>query len=323
MAHITFLASDNCMASSIAGMIDALSIANFWWQYINQGQCAPLFHTTVVSIDGRPVAANGGLTISAETAMDSIEQTDVIIGPAFLPPFDFDNPQTEAIIKWFWEHYDNDTAIASTCTGSFLLARAGLLDGKIATTNWMLAGLFKKYYPKVDLRVDKMFTEDDGVMCTGAATAFLNLCMHEIERFGSRELALQCSKALLFDPDRQSQSPYMTYEFKKTHADTQILKAQEIMEKNYSQRLSMDDMAKDLGLSPRHFKRRFKNATSESPLSYLQRLRIEEAKRRLETNTQSIGEITWQVGYEDMNSFRKLFRKHTGMSPKSYRNKFA
>ncbi|MCP4119470.1 MAG: helix-turn-helix domain-containing protein [Desulfobacteraceae bacterium] len=322
MVNFTFLAEHDCLSSGISGTIDALSIANMFWQYM-EGHETPLFTTQVVTPDGKPVTTNGRIVLNPDHAMEEIQTTDMIIIPAFFMPFDLNGPRADMICDWLKHHYSKGTRISSTCTGTFLLARSGLLDGKIATTNWMFAGFFKKRFPGVDLRVDHIFTEDSGIYCTGAATAFMDLCLHFIEVYGSNRLARRCSKSLLVDHERTDQTPYMVHDFGKNHGDDTILKSQQIMEEHFTEKISIDTLSKDLGLSPRHFKRRFKKATGENPLTYLQLLRIENAKRELETTQKTVNEITWGVGYEDINSFRKLFRKHTGMSPTEYRKRFS
>jgi transcriptional regulator GlxA family with amidase domain len=323
MAKITLLAENNCVASAIAGSIDALSVASLWWLYIKNDGGGPLFETEVVTIDGLPVTAQGGLTLTPSRAVHDIENTDLILLPAFLPPFDMENPRIKKIIGWTKDNHKSGNHIACTCTGTFLLAETGLLDGCVATTNWQFAEVFKRQYPKVNLQIERILTEDNRLFCTGAATAFMNLCLHMIEKYGSPDLASRCAKGLLVDTDRQSQAPYVVYDFWKNHSDEQIQKAQQWMEKNYENKFSIDEVAESIGISPRHFNRRFKTATGETPLAYLQRLRIENAKRFLERTRDTVNEITWKVGYEDINSFRRLFIKHTGLSPKNYRNKFS
>jgi transcriptional regulator GlxA family with amidase domain len=323
MAKITLLAENNCIASAIAGSIDALSVASLWWLYMKNDEGGPLFETEVVTIDGQSVTAQGGLTLTPSRAIHEIEKTDLILLPAFLPPFDIENPRIKKIIEWIKHNHENGNQIACTCTGTFLLAETGLLDGCVATTNWQFAEIFKRKYPKVDLQIEQILTEDKGLYCTGAATAFMNLCLHLIEKYGSPDLASRCAKGLLVDTDRQSQAPYVIYNFWKNHSDDQIQKAQTWMEKNYENKFSIDEVAESIGVSPRHFKRRFKSATGETPLAYLQCLRIENAKRLLERTRNTVNEITRKVGYKDINSFRRLFIKHTGLSPKNYRNKFS
>lgn len=322
MVNFTFLAEHDCLSSGISGTIDTLSVANTFWQYM-EGHTTPLFTTRIVTPDGKPVTTNGRIVLNPDHSMEEIQNPDMIIIPAFFKPFDLKGPRADLICDWLRHHYSNGTRLASTCTGTFLLARAGLLDGKIATTNWQFAGFFKKRFPEVDLRVDHIFTEDSGIYCTGAATAFLDLCLHFIEIYGSTRLARRCSKSLLVDHERADQTPYMVHDFWKNHSDDTILKSQQIMEEIFPEKISIDTLSKDAGLSPRQFKRRFKKATGENPLTYLQLLRIETAKRELETTQKTVNEITWGVGYEDINSFRKLFRKHTGMSPTEYRKRFS
>ncbi len=323
MAKITLLAENNCMASSIAGTIDAFSIANLWWQYLEKDVIGPLFETEIVTVDGKPVNAQGCISLSPVKSIHEVDNTDMVLIPAFLPPFDWKSERIKTICDWIREIHDKGNEIASTCTGTFLLAETGLLDGRMATTNWQFGGVFKNSYPEVNLQIEKIIVEDGGLYSTGAATAFMTFCLYLIEKYGSRNLAARCAKGLLVDPDRQTQSPYIVYDFWKEHQDEQICKAQEWIEKNYGNKFSVDEVASTVGISPRHFKRRFKSATGKTPIVYLQLLRIENAKRLLERTRKTINEITWKVGYEDINSFRRLFSKHTGMSPKNYRNKFS
>lgn len=323
MANLTLLVENNCVASAVAGLVDALSVANLWWAYTKKDAVGPLFETEIVSIDGQAITAQGGIRITPLRAIRDTEKTDLILLPAFLPPFDRDSPRLKTICAWTVDNHNRGNDIACTCTGTFLLAETKLLDGRLATTNWQFADLFKRSYPKVNLQIDRMLTVDGGLYCTGAATALMGLCLHLIEKYGSPELATRCAKSLLVDTDRHHQSPYIIHDFPKNHSDDQIRKAQLWMEKKFDRKFSVDDMAESIGLSPRHFIRRFKTATGETPVAYLQRLRIEKAKRLLERTRDTVNEITWKVGYEDINSFRRLFIKHAGLSPKNYRNKFA
>ncbi len=322
MVHLSFLAENDCLSSGITGTVDALSVANLYWQFV-MGNPSPLFTTEIVTPDGKPIKANGGIVITPDRAMTDITDTHLIIVPGLFRPFDIQGERFDLICEWLTTHYNKGTKLASTCTGTFLLGRAGLLDGKIATTNWQFAALFRKNFPQVDLRINRIFTEDTGIYCTGAATAFMDLCLYFIKEYGSSELARNCAKSLLVDHNRQEQTPYMVQDFWKKHTDDIVLSSQKFMESNYTKKISIDSLSRDLGISPRHFKRRFKVATGENPLTYLQLLRVESAKNRLETTRDPINEVTWGVGYEDINSFRKLFKKHTGMSPKEYRKRFS
>ncbi|VVS90668.1 GlxA family transcriptional regulator [Desulfoluna spongiiphila] len=324
MAHITLLAYPGCATSCITGTIDALSIANRWQALIGgeDEKNHPLFHWDIVSLDGKTVQGDNRITIEPHRSMGDVTTTDLILIPGFIAPMAFLQSLPEQLIAWIRAWYGRGAMIAATCTGSFLLAETGLLDGKEATTNWVFARHFKKRYPRVHLKPERLLTEDDRLLCTGATSAYMDLCLYLIKTFGSEELSATCAKGLLLESNRSSQSPFFIFEYYKAHSDPTVLKAQGLMEAHYPGPLSIEAMASELAISPRHFVRRFKSATGDTPLAYLQRVRIEAAKQTLEKTSEPIDAITRQVGYEDTNSFRKLFKKSTGLSPKEYRDRF-
>jgi transcriptional regulator GlxA family with amidase domain len=310
--------------TSISGSIDAFAIANLWYQLGSKHReaCAPLFCWDIVTTNGEPVQGYGRVAIQPHGSIHDVDSTDFILIPGFLPPLEFIGNIPTELKTWLRYWHNKKTLIGATCTGTFLLAETGLLDGKIATTNWSFARYFQKLYPKVRLKPERILTEDGGLICSGATTSFLDLCLYLIEKFGSDELSARCSKSLLIEPSRRSQSPYFIFDYQKNHADKKVLEAQIHMEEKFTANISVEALASNLGFSPRHFKRRFKSATGDSPLTYLQRIRIEAAKQKLESTMDSVNEITWQVGYEDSNSFRRLFKKYTGLSPREYRDRF-
>ncbi len=324
MKHITLLAYPYCAASGIYGPIDAFSLANEWHKQLCQDDAneIALFDWDIVSVDGEPVQGDGRVTIVPHCSIQDVDSTDFILIPGFLPPLRFIGKVPDKLKHWLHRHHENNAMVGTICTGTFLLAETGLLDGKTATTNFTFARYFQKLYPSIKLKAERILTEDRGVICSGATTAFLDLCLYLIEKFGYEKLAAICRKALLMEP-RMIQSPYVIFDFQKDHNDSIIKKAQGHMEKEFAEAISVEVLASNLGISPRHFVRRFKNATGDSPLKYLQRIRIEAAKQKLEETGQSINEITQDIGYEDPNSFRKLFKKNTGLSPGEYRNRFS
>ena len=277
---------------------------------------------TTVAVEKKPVLANGGISIRPNAVFDAVKKTDLIIIPPRLFAKQPNDAELCRIIPWLKENYQKGTRIGTLCTGSFVLARTGLLDGKNATTNWLYVKKFQRLFPRVRLKPDQILTEDDGLICSGALTAMYNLALHVIEIFGSEALSRKCAKILLVDHNRQSQRPYMVEHFKRNHGDRQILDGQHWFEKNFADRFSIDDVAAVVGLSPRHFKRRFKKATGENPLHYLQKVRMEKAKNMLETSLENIETITATVGYEDSRTFRRLFKKYTSLSPREYRDRF-
>ncbi|MFH2099965.1 MAG: DJ-1/PfpI family protein, partial [Pseudomonadota bacterium] len=191
MPHITLLAEENCVSSSMAGTLDAFGMANLWWMFLGREEA--LFSTRIVTLDGKPVTATGGLAIHPQGSIRDAGESDLIVLPAFFPPFDLENDRTRELCAWLRERHGQGECLVATCTGTFLLARTGLLDGRRATTNWLFEGMFRSMYPQVDLTVDRIMVEDQGLVTTGAATAFLNMCLHFIEKYGDAELAAHCS----------------------------------------------------------------------------------------------------------------------------------
>lgn len=323
MTRIVCLVMDGCLFSGTVGLMDAFGIANLWHQAFLGNNTATLFDTEIVTVDGRPVNAYGGIPIQPHRSIADVDQADVILVPPLLPNVGPAKEPIDAVLSWIVDHHHKQSIIGALCTGTFTLAETGLLNGRNATTNWQYARMFRRRYPRVNLQPEKVMTEDGGLICTGAATSFFQLALHLIECFGSENLARTCAKALLVDPNRESQAPYIIMDFPKDHGDAGILKAQHLMEINYAETPGIDGIAREVGISPRHFKRRFKQATGETPLSYLQRVRIEAAKKKLEHSRSPVNEITWQIGYADTSSFCRLFKKTTGLSPRDYRDRFS
>lgn len=322
MPKFSFWVADGALFSSVTMMMDAFAIANLWQRAFTGTESEPLFQPEILTTDGGPVNALGGIKVMPHKAVRVDAPTDCLVVSPFLPNVTPMPTDLNILGGWIDALRCAHTPVATVCTGTFILAELGLLDGKTATTNWQYARIFQRRYPQVNLRPQFMLTEDDGILCTGAATAVYHLALHLIRRFGSNRLAATCSKALLVDPNRNSQTPYVLSNPSKNHGDAQVLMAQKLIEKNFAAIDTVDTVAKEVGISPRHFKRRFKSATGDLPLKYLQRIRIDAAKERLETTRDTIEEITWAVGYRDVSSFCRLFKKHTEISPRAYREKF-
>jgi transcriptional regulator GlxA family with amidase domain len=318
---ITFLAVENCLSSGIAGLLDALTIANLWQQKIT-GHPEQLFTAEIVSVDGGPVVSGGCIQLVAGQSIADARALEYIIIPPLVPLPDLQTPEFKKAAEWIVRKHAAGVPVAALCTGTFLLAETGLLDGRLATTHWQYARTFNRRYPRVRLKPERIITEEEGLICTGAATSYYNFALALIEKYGSQELAGYCSKSLLIDPHRTSQAPYFFEYTQRNHKDADIEKAQHFMECRLGGIASIDEIASHIHLSPRHFKRRFKQATGCSPLFYLQTLRIELAKKKLESTLDSIDEISLEVGYQDAGTFRRLFKNRTSLSPRAYRDKF-
>lgn len=247
------------------------------------------------------------------------KQYDLLIiaglGPVPEGGFEFD----EALISWLKDCKDKGSAIASVCSGAFLLADTGMLDKRKATTHWQYAALFRQQFPKVDLQIESMLTHDGHLFCSGGAYAFQDLCLYLIETFFSRALAEACSKLLMIDLAARSQLTFAGLQALKGHNDEQVLSIQNWMESNLTSINSIEELAERFNMSSRNLVRRFKVATNETPSSYMQKLRIEKAKHLLQSSKQNIETIASQVGYLDQQYFRTLFKKLCGLTPNQFR----
>jgi transcriptional regulator GlxA family with amidase domain len=318
---IAVLALDGAVYSSIIGPMDVFSVANMLRESDGRQDFA---RVRVLKASRRQPLSFNGIRIHTHGRIGTGDQYDVIMVPAMMQVNEKQiYPSSHHLVQWLHRQHDGGACLSSVCAGSFLLARTGLLDGRNATTHWNLAGQFQESYPQVRLQPQKMLIDEHDMITAGGVTAYFDLALHLVRRFGSAELAAGCSKFLLIDPRRSSQSPYQTGQFRKSHADKAILALQEYLEQNFGDHLTLEQMRRVAGLEQRTLLRRFRKATGDSPVTYLQRVRIEAARRYLELSQNNIEEIAWKVGYEDGSSFNRLFKKLTGMSPGSYRKKFS
>jgi transcriptional regulator GlxA family with amidase domain len=319
MKHITMLALDGTVASTVTGPTDIFGLAGVIWNQICGVQPEPYFKVVIASVRGKPVQCVNGIVIQPHLSLDEVKKTDlIIISAEDLAALDATSRRT---IPWLLKHHKAGTTLASVCTGAFLLAQTGLLDGKRATTHWGFAELFRNRYPQVDLRPECLITDEGSLVCGGGAFSYFDLSLYLVERYCGFEVATQCGKSLLLDIGRTSQVPYAIFEYQKQHKDRQILDAQTFMERNYPRQVNLDELAAGVGMSLRNFKRRFRKATGDSPLTYLQRFRVEAAKRLLENTHKSIAEICNEIGYEDIAFFRRIFKRYVGITPYEYRQR--
>jgi transcriptional regulator GlxA family with amidase domain len=229
----------------------------------------------------------------------------------------------QELIAWIAAQYKNGAEIASVCTGAYLLAATGVLDGKSCSTHWIAADNFRTMFPKVHLQTDKLITDEHGIYTNGGAYSFLNLMIYLVEKKFDRQTALYCSKVFQIEMDRQSQSEFIIFKGQKMHGDDMVRQAQAYIESNLAEKISVEHLSARFAVGRRHFDRRFIKATGNTPLEYLQRVKIESAKRAIETSRKTINEVMYEVGYQDVKAFREVFRKVTGMSPLEYRNKYS
>ncbi|MBV8674137.1 MAG: helix-turn-helix domain-containing protein [Acidobacteriaceae bacterium] len=322
MKAITILLLDQMFSSTAIGPMEVFRHAGSLWNLLTGTQLTPHFQVTTASPDGRPVDCDGGIQIQPNVALKEVGKTDLIFVPTTGLSVDDVLERNAPIVPWLKRRSTRGVAVASVCSGVGLVAAAGLLDGKRATTHWGLAERFREKYPLVKWMPELMVTEDHGFYCGGGVNASLDLSIYLVEKFCGHEIAMQTAKALLIETPRAWQSGFAIVPLKTDHTDDSISSAQEWMHRNFSRNFSLEEPARRVGMSVRNFVRRFKQATGDSPLIYLQKLRIAAAKRMLENNHRSMQEISEAVGYQDIAFFRALFHRHTGVCPSVYRDRF-
>jgi transcriptional regulator GlxA family with amidase domain len=283
----------------------------------------PLFKIQLVGLTEEVAQRNGLYTIAPDCLIGDIKKTDIIIIPAMHGDLPAAMEKNKDFIPWIVKQYHNGAEIVSFCIASFFLAASGLLNGKKCATHWVAANDFRRMFPDVDLVDDKIMTEEDGIYTSGGAYSFLNLLLYLIEKKAGREIAIQIAKTFMIDIDKFSQSPFIIFSGQKTHDDEPVKKVQEIIESKYSDKITVDELAAQVCIGRRNLERRFKKATSNTVTEYMQRVKIEAAKKQLETGQKTVNEVMFEVGYNDTKAFRDVFRKVTGMSPVDYRNKYS
>lgn len=321
MLQIAVLALNNCIHSTVTGPYDIFSIAALQSRQA-ANDCRDFCEVHIVQPDQKTVRSFNGLTVSGTKTIGDAHQYDLIITPALMGDLAA-LLEDHYLIDWIAAQHSNGAVVCSVCAGTFLVAKAGLFSGKQATTHWALAEDFRRQFPEVNLKIEKMLIDEGDIISAGGVTAYLDLCLYILSRFGSSELASSISKTLLIDASRQTQTPYSSYSFQKNHGDEAILKAQIYLEKRFKQKVKISELAEESRLEERTFNRRFKKATGDTPTEYIQGLRIEAARKMLETNQEPVDSITGEVGYEDVSSFRRLFKQYTGITPSEYRKRFS
>lgn len=325
--EMAIFAFDGCFATSITGPIDIFNIANIHQRVRQQDKSNPLFSWKIYSQDGKPVRTSSGIQLSVHGDYSQVGTPHVCFFPGIDHAYgsevlDKVKELRGTLGTLMKEHHARGATLASVCSGSFLLADTGLLNHREATTSWWLAHHFTAAYPDVDLQLEKLVTEDNNILCSGAVTAYLHLCIALIDRFAGSAMAQTCAKTILLQSKSSSQAPYIPVSPHFRQKDEMVQQAVSWMQQNLAQEFQLEDLADKLAVSPRTFIRRFNQATGKPPKQYFQKLRIDEAKRLLESTSLSVDDITEKVGYLDVSSFRRLFKREVELSPTEYRKRF-
>lgn len=320
MKHISILVPEG--DSSLSNLEASYKMFNMANEALIKMGRNPLFKTHLVGTQKKERRSNGIFSITPDYTISEISRTDLIIIPAIHGNYREVVRANSEFIPWIKKQYADGAEVASLCIGAFLLAGTGLLNGRTCATHWLAAGEFREMFPEVRLTDDKIITDENGIYTSGGAYSSLNLNLYLIEKFAGREMAVLSSKIFEIDISRNSQSPFIIFKGQKAHEDKEILKVQEYMEKNYQERITVDGLCDEMAVSRRTFERRFKKATSNTVIEYLQRIKVEAAKKELEKGHKTINEVMYEVGYSDPKAFRDVFKKITDMTPLDYLNRY-
>lgn len=319
MKHISILITNEAVLASIADPRIMFTGVN---DFLEAAGKPALFNVQLVGLQ-KEVKLHGGLfSVHTDALIGDVKKTDLIIIPAISGDIKTTLKHNEAFLPWIIEQHHKGAEAASLCIGAFMLAATGLLDGKECSSHWRTANEFREMFPKVTLVDDRIVTEQKGLYSSGGATSYWNLLLYLVEKYAGRDMSIMAAKVFALEIDRKSQSPFIMFNGQKTHEDEPIKKAQEFIEANIAERISVEDLAMKYAIGKRHFERRFKKATNNSPLEYIQRVKIEAAKKQLESSRKNVNEVMYDVGYSDTKAFRTVFKKITGLSPVEYRNKY-
>ncbi|MBD8487400.1 helix-turn-helix domain-containing protein [Echinicola sp. CAU 1574] len=319
MKKVSILVPESSVMEAIADPRYMFTAAN---QFLISSGKVPLFEVQLVGGQREVKLAEGVFSVHPDKLFSDVDETNLIIIPALFGNMKQAVELNEAFIPWILDQYRKGAEIASLCVGAFLLAATGLLDGKKCSTHWAYYNEFRETFPNVEVVDGSIITEENRVYSSGGANSYWNLLLYLLEKYTDRGTAILAAKYFAIDIDRESQSAFAIFNGQKDHPDEEIKKAQEFIENHYDEKLNVDDLAGMVAISRRSFERRFKQMTGNTVIEYLQRVKIEAAKRSFECTRKNISEVMFDVGYTDTKAFRNVFKKITGLTPIEYRNKY-
>ena len=319
MKQVAILALHDAISASVA---DPCIMFNGVNDLLKNAGKPPLFNVQLVGLTKAVKLHSGVFTVHTDVLLEDMKRADLVIIPAPGGEINQALKKNAAFIPWVSKQYKKGADIASLCVGAFLLASTGLLNGKECSTHWLMANTFREMFPEVDLVDGRVVTEQNGLFTSGGATSYWNLMLHLVEKYAGREIAIMASKVYALEIDRKSQSPFIMFNGQKEHVDESIKEAQNYIESMVSEKISVGELALKFSIGRRHFERRFKKATNNTPVEYIQRVKIEAAKKHFETSRKNVNEVMYDVGYSDTKAFRTMFKKITGLSPLDYKNKY-
>lgn len=319
MKTVSILVPESAVLEAVADPRYLFTAVN---QFLQASGKPPFFEVQLVGMTREVKYSNGLFSVHTDKLLNEVKKTDLVVIPALFGDMPGALAQNEALIPWIVQQYAKGAEVASLCVGAFLLASTGLLDAKRCSTHWAFASEFREMFPTVILVDGSIITEEHKLYSSGGANSYWNLLLYLVEKYTDRDMAILASKYFAIDIDRDSQSAFMLFKGQKDHADAEILKAQEFIEGNYCEKIAVDQLADLVAVGRRSFERRFRKATHHSVVDYIQRVKVEAAKRSFERSRKNISQVMLDVGYTDTKAFRELFKKITGLTPVEYRNKY-
>jgi transcriptional regulator GlxA family with amidase domain len=319
MKNVAILVPETAVIEAVADPRYMFTAIN---EFLKSAGNSPLFNVQLVGLTKDVKVADGLFSIHTDATLSNAQKPHLIIIPAVSGNLENAIKLNQDFLPWINKQYKNGSEVASLCLGAFILASTGLLNGKTCSTHWLFANEFRAMFPEIDLVDNKVITDQNGLYSSGGANSYWNLLLHLVEKYTNRELAILASKFFVLDIDRNSQSPFAIFKGQKVHNDSEVKQAQEHIEGNFQEKITVDFLADKYNIGRRTFERRFKKATHNSVVEYMQRVKIEAAKKRLEIGRSTVNEVMYDVGYTDIKAFRDVFKKVTGMSPIDYRTKY-
>ena len=319
MKHVSILVPERAVLASVDDPRHLFTAVN---EFLAAAGKPPLFDVQLVSLSTEIKLHDNLFTVHADSLIKDVKKTDLIFIPALSGDIKTALEINQNFVPWIINQHTNGAEVVSLCVGAFLLASTGLLSGKKCSTHWRFVNEFRAMFPDVELVDDKIITEEKGLYTSGGATSYWNLLLYLIEKYTDRETAILAAKVFAIDIDRKSQSPFIIFNGQTSHNDELVKKAQAFIEENYQDKLTIEQLADRFSIGRRSFERRFKKMTNNTVAEYIQRVKIESAKKSFETSRKNINEVMYDVGYTDTKAFRIMFKKITGISPVNYKNKY-
>ena len=319
MKNITILVLETAVPAAVVDPRYMFSAVNEF--YKNAGNQPP-FKIQLAGLTKEVKLNDGIFSIHTDVLLKDVKKTDLIIIPAISGNINAALKANKNFIPWIIDQHKNGAEVASLCIGAFVLASTGLMKGKLCSTHWLFANEFRMMFSDITLVDDKVITDQNGLYSSGGATSLWNLLLYLVEKYTNRETAILASKFFLLDISKNSQAPFTIFKGQKDHDDEVIVEVQDYIERKFKNKITVDELSERFGMGRRTFERRFKKATSNTVAEYIQRVKIEAAKKQLELSRKTVSEVMYAVGYSDTKAFRDVFKKLTGMSPVDYKNKY-